>query len=71
MMESLFNPADREALSHRLATLEPQSQRLWGKMAGQLGHDAMQHLGLYRQHHNRRSGYGGQIIRRIAHPISV
>ncbi len=32
MTESLFNPADREALSHRLAALEPQSQRLWGKM---------------------------------------
>jgi len=32
MTESLFNPADREALSIRLAAIEPQSQRLWGKM---------------------------------------
>lgn len=31
-MESLFNPADREALSLRLAALEPDSQRRWGKM---------------------------------------
>lgn len=32
MMKSLFNPADREALAHRLAALEPDSARLWGKM---------------------------------------
>ncbi len=31
-MESLFNPSDREALSRRLATLEPDTTRLWGKM---------------------------------------
>ena len=31
-MNSLFNPADREALSHRLAALEPAAQRQWGKM---------------------------------------
>jgi len=32
MMNSLFNPADREALSLRLAALEPGAQRQWGKM---------------------------------------
>jgi hypothetical protein len=32
-MTSLFNPADREALSLRLATLEADSLRRWGKMA--------------------------------------
>lgn len=31
-MTSLFNPADRESLSRRLAALEPGSTRLWGKM---------------------------------------
>lgn len=31
-MKSLFNPADRESLSHRLAALEPTAQRQWGKM---------------------------------------
>ncbi|HEX4844827.1 MAG TPA: DUF1569 domain-containing protein [Geothrix sp.] len=31
-MQSLFNPADRESLSHRLAALEPSAQRQWGKM---------------------------------------
>jgi Protein of unknown function (DUF1569) len=31
-MQSLFNPADRERLSARLATLEPGAQRQWGKM---------------------------------------
>lgn len=32
MTKSLFNPADREALSLRFAALEPDSQRHWGKM---------------------------------------
>ncbi len=31
-MNSLFNPVDREALSHRLAALEPGALRQWGKM---------------------------------------
>ena len=31
-MESLFNPTDREALSLRLATLEPDATRQGGKM---------------------------------------
>lgn len=31
-MESLFNPSDREALSLRLATLEPDATHQWGKM---------------------------------------
>jgi hypothetical protein len=31
-MQSLFNPADRESLSVRLATLEPGAMRRWGKM---------------------------------------
>jgi|ERR1035438_6737813 hypothetical protein len=31
-MTSLFNPADREALSQRLAALEPGTPRRWGKM---------------------------------------
>ena len=31
-MKSLYNPADRESLSHRLAALEPDAQRQWGKM---------------------------------------
>ena len=31
-MKTLFNPADREALSHRLAALEPGSPRQWGQM---------------------------------------
>ena len=31
-MTSLFNPADRDALSRRLANLEAGSQRRWGKM---------------------------------------
>ena len=31
-MNSLFNPVDREALSHRLAALGPGAQRQWGKM---------------------------------------
>ncbi|WP_026853292.1 DUF1569 domain-containing protein [Geothrix fermentans] len=31
-MNSLFIPADREALSHRLAALEPGAARQWGKM---------------------------------------
>jgi hypothetical protein len=32
-MPSLFTPADREALAHRLAALEPGTTRRWGKMA--------------------------------------
>jgi len=31
-MQSLFNPADREVLSLRLADLEADTPRLWGKM---------------------------------------
>ena len=31
-MNSLFHPADREALSRRIAALEPAAQRQWGKM---------------------------------------
>lgn len=31
-MKSLFNPTDRESLSRRLATLEPDARRQWGKM---------------------------------------
>jgi len=31
-MKSLFNPADRESLSLRLAALEPDALRHWGKM---------------------------------------
>lgn len=31
-MKNLFTPADRESLSHRLATLEPGAQRQWGRM---------------------------------------
>jgi hypothetical protein len=31
-MNNLFNPADRESLSRRLAALEPTSVRQWGKM---------------------------------------
>lgn len=31
-MSSLFVPADRESLALRLATLEPDSPRRWGKM---------------------------------------
>jgi hypothetical protein len=31
-MNSLFAPADREALLARLANLQPSSTRLWGKM---------------------------------------
>jgi len=31
-MNSLFNPADRDALARRIAELEPGSQRQWGKM---------------------------------------
>ncbi len=31
-MKSLFNPTDRESLSLRLATLEPDTTRQWGKM---------------------------------------
>ncbi len=31
-MNSLFNPVDREALSRRLANLEPNATRRWGKM---------------------------------------
>lgn len=31
-MNSLFNPADRDALARRLAELEPGAQRQWGKM---------------------------------------
>jgi hypothetical protein len=31
-MTSLFNPADRESISVRLAALEPDSVRRWGKM---------------------------------------
>ena len=38
-MKTLFNPADREALSHRLAALEPGSPRQWGQMdAAQMLH---------------------------------
>ena len=32
MMKSLFNPTDRESLSLRLAAIEPDTQRQWGKM---------------------------------------
>jgi len=32
-MQSLFNPADREALSMRVATLGPDASRQWGTMA--------------------------------------
>lgn len=32
-MNSLFNPKDREALSLRLAELEPDAARQWGRMA--------------------------------------
>ena len=31
-MKSLFHPADRESLSHRLAALLPDSTRQWGRM---------------------------------------
>jgi len=31
-MHSLFDPADREALSRRIAALEPTAMRQWGKM---------------------------------------
>jgi hypothetical protein len=31
-MNSLFNPADRDALAQRFAELEPGAQRQWGKM---------------------------------------
>ena len=31
-MNSLFNPADRDALARRFAELEPGAQRLWGNM---------------------------------------
>ena len=31
-MNNLFNPADRESLSRRLASLDPASPRQWGKM---------------------------------------
>lgn len=31
-MRSMFNPVDRESLAHRLATLEPDARRQWGKM---------------------------------------
>ncbi len=31
-MKSLFNPADRESLAHRLADLERGAVRQWGKM---------------------------------------
>jgi len=31
-MKTLFNPADREALSLRLAALEPGAARQWGRM---------------------------------------
>jgi hypothetical protein len=31
-MHSLFNPADRDALSGRFAALEPGTQRQWGRM---------------------------------------
>ena len=31
-MKSLFSPTDREGLSLRLATLEPETARQWGKM---------------------------------------
>jgi hypothetical protein len=38
-MTSLFNPADRDSLSRRLAALEADSARLWGKMnAAQMLH---------------------------------
>jgi hypothetical protein len=42
-MKTLFNPRDREALSHRLAALEPGAQRLWGRMdsAQMLAHCAV------------------------------
>ena len=30
--KSLFNPADREALAHRVAALEPGARRQWGTM---------------------------------------
>lgn len=31
-MNTLFNPADRDALARRFAELEPSAQRQWGKM---------------------------------------
>ena len=31
-MESMFNPADRDAIALRLAELEPNATRQWGKM---------------------------------------
>lgn len=31
-MKTLFNPADRDALSRRFAALEPGAQRQWGRM---------------------------------------
>jgi hypothetical protein len=42
-MTSIFLPADREALSLRLADLEPGAQHRWGKMdpAQMLGHCAI------------------------------
>jgi hypothetical protein len=42
-MNNLFVPADREALAHRLATLEPVAPRHWGRMdpAQMLGHCAL------------------------------
>jgi hypothetical protein len=36
-MQNLFDPTDREAITRRLATLQPSSPRQWGKMnAGQM-----------------------------------
>jgi hypothetical protein len=32
-MQNLYDPADREALMRRLATLQPSSPRQWGKMS--------------------------------------
>ena len=42
-MKTLFNPKDREALSLRLAALEPDAQRQWGRMnaAQMLAHCAI------------------------------
>jgi hypothetical protein len=31
-MKTIFHPADREEISHRLAVLEPAAPRLWGTM---------------------------------------
>jgi hypothetical protein len=42
-MQTIFHPADREAIARRLATLEPEAQRQWGRMdaAQMLAHCAV------------------------------